>query len=150
MHYYKELEHSGVKGMRWRKGRKTPLDLQTDLQRKKADSNARIEKQKDLSLSGTKSKKYKVTEKTVDQEAQRNSMNSKIKEAEQRAKEERQQAARQALLDSIEKAKQRSKEKNKQKTESKIETSTTTKTTTTKKSTSSAIPRRIAYINKPK
>lgn len=146
----RELEHAGVKGMRWRKGRKTPLDLKTDLERKKANPDARIEKQKNLSLSGTKSKKYTMTEQTADQQAQRNSMNSKIKEAEQRAKEERQEAARKALLDSIAKAKQAEKTKRSKKTESKIETATTKTTTTTKKTSTSSVPRRIAYINKPK
>lgn len=143
----RELEHAGVKGMRWRKGRKTPLDLQTDLERKKANPDARVEKQKNLSLTGSTGKKYKMTEQPTDQQAQRNSMNSKIKEAEQRAKEERQEAARKALLDSIAKAKQAEKTKRSKKTESKVESAVTK---TTKKTSTSSVPRRIAYINKPK
>ena len=140
-----ELEHAGVKGMRWRKGRKTPINgLETQLSKKTADPNARVEKEKNLTLKGSSGKRYSMDEKATEAQSQREKMNEKIREQEAQSKMERQQAARNALLDSIKKAKKRSQEK---KTESKVETSTKT---VTKKTTTSVIPRRIAYINKPK
>lgn len=105
-----ELEHSGVKGMRWRKGRKTPLELETNLEKKKVDPNARIESQKNLTLAGTKNKKFNMTENEVDQKTARTEMNDSIKTEEQKAKEERQKIARNAQQAALKNAKKRAKE----------------------------------------
>lgn len=105
-----ELEHSGVKGMRWRKGRKTPLELETNLEKKKVDPNARIESQKNLTLAGTKNKKFNMTENEVDQKVARTEMNDTIKTEEQKAKEERQKIARNAQKAALNNAKKRAKE----------------------------------------
>lgn len=141
-----ELEHAGVKGMRWRKGRKTPINgLETQLHKKTADPNARVEKQKNLTLKGSTGKKYSMDEASTEAKSQRDSMNEKIREQEAQSKMERQEAARKALLDSINKAKKRQNKIKKQETP--VETP---KKTETKKTTSYSIPRRIAYINKPK
>ena len=109
-----ELEHSGVKGMQWRKGRKTPLELETNLEKKKVDPNARIESQKNLTLTGTKNKKFNMTENEVDQKAARKEMNDAIKTEEQKAKEERQKLARNAQQAALNNAKKRAKEETKE------------------------------------
>lgn len=123
--------------MRWRKGRKTPLDLQTNLKTKKADPEARIEKEKNISLSGTKKKKFSMSERETDQQAERNKMNSKIEEAEQRAKQERIEAAYKAQQALLEAAKKRTSKK--KKSESKVEAAI--QSTSKKKTTSATITR---------
>lgn len=96
--------------MRWRKGRKTPLELETNLEKKKVDPNARIESQKNLTLAGTKNKKFNMTENEVDQKVARTEMNDTIKTEEQKAKEERQKIARNAQKAALNNAKKRAKE----------------------------------------
>ena len=108
----RELEHSGVKGMKWRKGRKTPFDASnTNLQRKTANGNARVEASKDISLQGKANKKFQTTEKKTDQQSAREELNSKIREAEADEKLKRQQLAKAALKTSIKKAKKKAEEK---------------------------------------
>ena len=100
--------------MRWRKGRKTPLELETNLEKKKVDPNARIESQKNLTLAGTKNKKFNMTENEVDQKAARTEMNDAIKTEEQKVKEERQKIARNAQKAALNNAKKRAKEETKE------------------------------------
>lgn len=100
--------------MRWRKGRKTPLELETNLEKKKVDPNARIESQKNLTLAGIKNKKFNMTENEVDQKAARTEMNDAIKTEEQKAKEERQKIARNAQQAALNNAKKRAKEETKE------------------------------------
>lgn len=130
--------------MRWRKGRKTPLDLQTNLKTKKADPEARIEKEQNLSLTGTKKKKFSTSERETDQQAERNKMNSKIEEAEQKAKQERIEAAYKAQQALLEAAKKRINKTKKR--ESKVEAAT--QSTPKKKTTSTTITRthRTGYM----
>lgn len=108
-----EFEHSGVKGMRWRKGRKTPLDpsLQTNLKRKEADSNPRIESKKDVSLTGKANKKLAVSETNVDKKSPREKLAEEMAEAAAKDRQDRAIAAANALKRSIEKAKKAAEEK---------------------------------------
>jgi hypothetical protein len=108
-----ELEHSGVKGMRWRKGRKTPLDpaLKTNLKKKEPNSNPRIENRKDLALTGKANKKLEVTEKNVDNRSPREKLAEQMAEAAAKDRQDRAIAAQNALKRSIAKAKKAAEEK---------------------------------------
>ena len=101
-----ELEHSGVKGMRWRKGRKTPFDASnTNLKRKTPDSNPRVEKQQTATLTGKAKKKITTEEKTMDNQAERDDLASKMADAAAKDRQERAAAANKALKRTIAKAK---------------------------------------------
>ena len=86
---------------------------------------------------GTKKKKFSMSERETDQQAERNKMNSKIEEAEQRAKQERIEAAYKAQQALLEAAKKRTGKK--KKTESKVEAAI--QSTSKKKTTSTTITR---------
>lgn len=132
--YYDELLHSGVKGMKWRKGRKTPLDpSNTNLQTKKVNPEARIGKEQNLSLNGTTGKRLQKSEVVKDNTAERNSMNQKMADAEAKEKQRRKELAIKAQQDTLAKAKQRSsttKSKKETKVEQKKEPQVQKKTTT--------------------
>lgn len=101
-----ELEHSGVKGMRWRKGRKTPFDASnTNLKRKTPDSTPRVEKQQTVTLTGKAKKKITTEEKTMDNQAERNDLASKMADAAAKDRQDRAAAANKALKRTIAKAK---------------------------------------------
>lgn len=99
--------------MRWRKGRKTPLDpsLQTNLKKKEANSTPRVENKKDVSLTGTANKKLTVSEKNVDDKTPREKLAEQMAEAAAKDRQDRAIAAANALKRSIEKAKKAAEEK---------------------------------------
>lgn len=105
---YDFLMHYGVKGMRW-KNKKAIIDpSNTDIRVKKADNTPRIEKEKNLVLSGTGNKKFTTSEKETDDKQAREELNSKIEKAEQEDREAREEAARLAYEESLRKARERS------------------------------------------
>lgn len=99
--------------MRWRKGRKTPLDpaLKTNLKKKEPNSNPRIENRKDLALTGKANKKLEVTEKNVDVKSPREKLAEQMAEAAAKDRQDRAIAAQNALKRSIAKAKKAAEEK---------------------------------------
>lgn len=98
--------------MRWRKGRKTPLDpaLKTNLKKKETNSNPRIENRKDLALTGKANKKLEVTEKNVDVKSPREKLAEQMAEAAAKDRQDRAIAAQNALKRSIAKAKKAAEE----------------------------------------
>lgn len=98
--------------MRWRKGRKTPLDpaLKTNLKKKEPNSNPRIENRKDLALTGKANKKLEVTEKNVDVKSPREKLAEQMAEAAAKDRQDRAIAAQNALKRSIAKAKKAAEE----------------------------------------
>lgn len=98
--------------MRWRKGRKTPLDpaLKTNLKKKEPNSNPRIENRKDLALIGKANKKLEVTENNVDVKSPREKLAEQMAEAAAKDRQDRAIAAQNALKRSIAKAKKAAEE----------------------------------------
>lgn len=108
---YDWISHSGVKGMKWRKGRKSIIDPNNTDVKVNKKSEPRIENRKDLTLNGKSNKKFNENEKNVDNKTERNSLNDKWQKEAEKARQQREEAAKKALQDSIAAAKKRSNSK---------------------------------------
>lgn len=106
-----ELAHYGVRGMRWRNKKASIIDpSNTSIRVKKPDGTARVEKEKNLSLSGTGNKRFSSTERELDDKKEKDELNKKVEEAakkDQEDREAREAAAKQAYEDSLAKARER-------------------------------------------
>lgn len=100
--------------MRWRNKKASIIDPNnTSIRVRKADGTARVEKEKNLSLSGTSNKKFVSTERELNDKKEQDELNKKVEEAarkDQEDREKREEAIRNAYENSLKKAQERAEE----------------------------------------
>lgn len=116
---YDELAHYGVKGMRWRFKKGTTIKPSSGIRSRKLDDTPRIEKEKNIVLTGKSGKKFQTSEREVDDKDEREELNEKMKSAEIADREAREEAARLAAQRLLEQARARAAKKEKPKVEPK-------------------------------
>lgn len=109
-----ELAHYGVKGMRWRYKKGITIDpTNKNVRMRKPDGSVRVEKEKNLSLTGGANKRFSSSERNVEDPAERKEFTDKANEAakkDQEDREKREESIRNAYDNALQKAKERAEE----------------------------------------
>lgn len=108
---YDELAHYGVKGMKWRFKKGTTIKPSSGIRSRQLDDTPRIEKEKNIVLTGKSGKKFQTSEREIDNKDEREELNEKMKSAEIADREAREEAARLAAQRLLEQARARAKKK---------------------------------------
>lgn len=116
---YDELAHYGVKGMKWRFKKGTTIKPSSGIRSRQLDDTPRIEKEKNIVLTGKSGKKFQTSEREIDNKDEREELNEKMKSAEIADREAREEAARLAAQRLLEQARARAAKKEKPKEEPK-------------------------------
>ena len=105
--------------MRWRFKKGTTIKPSSGIRSRKLDDTPRIEKEKNIVLTGKSGKKFQTSEREVDNKDEREELNEKMKSAEIADREAREEAARLAAQRLLEQARARAAKKEKPKVEPK-------------------------------
>jgi len=109
-----ELAHYGVRGMRWRYKKGITIDPNNkNIRMRKPNGSVRVEKEKNISLSGGANKRFTSSERDIQNPAENTEFSKKASEAakkDQEDREKREEAIRNAYDNALKKAQERANE----------------------------------------